>query len=217
MKTWQINVRCVNTCRPTPRNVHILFSKASLFLYQGYFHIHFSEIYTNKTHLLFDLQTLVFCVWLCLVSLQVKTQPPVILLHVHGYWELSYFSCLLINKQANPIGSLFFLNHFRNQLWEPKFLRKQNTRQRPHINISSNSGQYENTGKQRWDTGMTNCQGWPTATWTLVHDELWWDLATQQAQPLNLVVFLHPTWSLCHYSERNWWGWWLQIAPKAFF
>lgn len=115
---------------------------------------------------------LVFCVWLCLVSLQVKTQPPVILLYVHGYRELSYISCLLINKQANPIGSLFFLNHFRNQLWESKFLRKQNTHQRPCINISLNSGQYENTGKQRWDTGMTNCQGRPTATWTLVHDEL---------------------------------------------
>lgn len=210
MKKWQINVRCVNTCRPTPRNVHILFSKASLFLYQGYFHTHFSEMYTNKTHPLFDLKHLVFCVWLCLVSLQVKTQPPVILWYVHtllAFWQ--------INKQI--LLEVCFLEHFRNQLWEPKFLRKQNTLQRPRINISSNSGQCENSGKQRWGTGMTNCQGWPTATWTLVHDELWYDLATQQAQPLNLVVFLHPTWSLCHYSERNWWGWWLQIAPKASF
>lgn len=110
-----------------------------------------------------------------------------------------------------------FLNHVRNQLWEPKFLRKQNRLRRPCINTSSDSEQHENTGKHHWGTGLKNCQGWPTAAWTLVHDELWWDLATQQAQPLNLIVFLHPTWSWCHYSERNWWGWGLQTAPKAVF
>lgn len=63
-------------------------------------------MYTNKTHQLFDLQTP------CLLCVALFSQPTgknstVILWYVHGCRALAYSSCLLINKQANPIGSLF--------------------------------------------------------------------------------------------------------------
>ena len=64
---------------------------------------------------------LVFCVWLCLVSLQVKTQLPVILLYVHGYRELSYYSCILINKQAHLILSLFSWTTSETNYGNPSF------------------------------------------------------------------------------------------------
>lgn len=117
------------------------------------------EIYTNKTHQLFDLQTP------CLLCMALLSQPtgknsttcdPVICPWLSRTIILFFHS----DKQTNTsyLKSVF-LNQVRNQLWEPKFLRKQNRLRRPCINTSSNSRQHENTGKHHWGTGLKNCQG----------------------------------------------------------
>lgn len=109
------------------------------------------------------------------------------------------------------------MNHFKPTMWAQV---SQKTKSTPRPMCFFKFGTLKILEISIQAQGMKSSQRQPTTTrtlWAVItshHNELWWNLATQKAQPLSLVGLLHTTWSLGHYSKRNWWWWCSKLLPK---